>query len=555
MNQFFLLDAVHGDEDSDNEWLPTFSHQRKLQLVGLGQEWVSLVTMRGECDNDPEVIQEVRVEGIRCPVHQIRSVCRSRNKNIVDLVFAIDPTCVSKIAKDDHSSNNSSGWTCAIEMPEGFAPLCYVSRHSKFQYLAVLFHDFGIVVVDITPVSFTILWDIVGSCDVHMNSKKIATDVSNKLQIVNAEPDTKHDILVSSNQTHKVAEVCARTLEMNDESMLLFYKSRITKQHSNGGGGSGDVYYDLTGINPSTMKYLRTSGIMRSGDLVSVSCTNSCTNSCTDSPALASVTVSGDTVVLDKNMYVLPDFSLTSSSSSNQFVCVEDPFTQMSHILQFDKSESFVKYDHQVYTHGTSFRVGNTNVTVAKGSIILIIEDDPSIPTDFPGGQDDAEQALNAGDLVVRDLFLRSSFQVAKKVEDGETKALNSFHVYDPSTGETRECTTVEYCLNQKGDTGSLAVNVLYTDDNDLQTMVNTFTTNPSATTITTRDGTEAVTATFDANGLSFDSDNGDIYFGAAKDFRIHYAQEEGLNPAMLQIQSLVGDDYLTRLLITADNP
>lgn len=101
--------------------------------------------------------------------------------------------------------------------------------------------------------------------------------------------------------------------------------------------------------------------------------------------------------------------------------------------------------------------------------------------------------------------------------------------------------------MSDSGDTGSIAIELLYTDSSNNETIISTLTTDPSSTTITSRDDSETITATTNTSGLSFDSDSGAIYFGANKMFRIQYQEISGLDPTMLSIQSLSGTDYITR--------
>ena len=69
------------------------------------------------------------------------------------------------------------------------------------------------------------------------------------------------------------------------------------------------------------------------------------------------------------------------------------------------------------------------------------------------------------------------------------------------------------------------------------------------ATVISSQDASDATaSATFESTGLSFDSDEASIYFGAAKNFRMKYSDGVG-GPSVLQIQSLDtgSGEYVTR--------
>lgn len=518
MSSLMLPDSV-GKSD---EWSPVFKRGCS-RVVVTGEKWYSLVHVRGSMFDIAGVTDEIRVSGTRCPIHRVDKVCTIGNKSIVDLVVAIDPTCVEK---------HDGSWSFDVSFPLGFTPMCYSSKGSSLQHIAILFKETGVMAIDVSPVSYTLLWDTPDPCRVLVDSKVIAEEQFHKLEVLNTSPGETFSVRVESSSGVFVMEVT--TPWVDRVSMGKFYRSRKRSSDE----------YDLEGVEEGTVKYLRKNGILKSGHRVRVTPKNS------SHSRLTSVVVSGDTVPLVKgnNMYVIPDFSVEDS----QFICLEDD-TSVSHVIEFDKSESFVKYRDRVYPHGSNFLVQSRAVSVVQGSIILEISAD--VPFDFPGGDSTALQTVTSGDLVIRDVVMRSSSQVVEKVVDDTTYGKNSFFVYNSSDGTTTECTRFSHGLNAAGDTGSVTVGLLYTDSDSNTSIVNAFTTTPSCTTITSRDDTETVTATFNSAGLSFDSDNGNIYFGADKDFRIHFAEESGLDPAMLQIQSLSNSEYVTRFLITSEPP
>jgi hypothetical protein len=515
-----------------SEWFPIFKRNCK-EVVVTGDVWHSLVSIRGSLFNIGGRFnlesRDVYVGGTRCSIHEICHVCRMGNKTVVDLVLAIDPTCV--VRRDD------SGWTFSVDFPSGFTPMCYTSKTCPdFLHLAIYFKSLGVMAVDITPVSYTLLWDIAEKCSIEIgDSGIVASGQFHKLEVLNAFPEKTYEVVVRSEESDKLAAVEVNTPGLTKGLMLNFYRTRKRADTDN--------FYDLRGVSQDTITYLRREGILESGQRVRLP----------DFERESTVVVSGDTVPLKgSSIYVIPDFSI----DTQQFICFEDT-CHSSHLVEFDRSESGVKYNGEEYPHGSSFSIADGNgmreVAVVQGSIILVISDNVSA---FPGGDGVASQVLSSGDLVLRDLVMRSSSQVSQGVAGESTFGRSSFFVYNPEEGTTTECTRVSHGLNEAGDTGSMTIDVLYTDANSEQSMVNTITSDPTQTSITTRSVSETVTATFNASGLSFDSDNGNIYFGADRDFRIHYAEETGLDPAMLQIQSL-GDDqeYVTRFLITAEPP
>jgi len=253
-------------------------------------------------------------------------------------------------------------------------------------------------------------------------------------------------------------------------------------------------------------------------------------------------------------LYVIPDFD----DECEQNVCIE--YQNKNYNIQFDKSEMFVKYNGIVYSHNETFFIGDTNrqISVVKGSIILIISD-ASTPAEFPGGSEEAEKVLSAGDLVVKDVIARATYHVVEKVSNDTTYNISSFFIYDSSENSTQECSRISHGLSDDKSEGSVNFSVVFTNSLGFKEMVDTINSKPSETVITARKTTtttdETLKTTFDNTGISFDTDTGGIYFGESKDFRIQYQEVDGLDPAMLKIQRLDGTEYVTSFLVTALPP
>lgn len=227
MKSLMLPDKV----DKSTDWFPIFKRNCKKLLV-TGKNWHSLVTIRGALFDvsNLNTIDEIKVYGTRCPVHEIKTVCKMGNKTIVDMVVAIDPTCVHK--KQD-------SWECEISFPVGFTPLCYGSKNSTLQYLAIVFQELGVMIVDVSPVFYSIIWDIPEKCSVSINSEIVAQNQYHKLEVLNAEPETISSITVYSETSNKFVFVTVQTPKMTEQSMRFFYNSR-----------KNNNVYDLAGVNP-----------------------------------------------------------------------------------------------------------------------------------------------------------------------------------------------------------------------------------------------------------------------------------------------------------------
>ena len=526
------MQAVFSCKDSEttDEWVTTFNTERHHELVvsksDSGARWRSLLRLRGFVyPVTRRSVSFVSVSGARCPIHTIELVKSIGNKQVVDLVFAIDYTCVK--------ATNSQGWKLEITFPDGFTPMCCASKHSDFQYLAVLFQEVGVMAVDVTPVSFTLVWDIPRSCSVQLtDGEGVSRTVGgqmHKMEVLNVFSGQTYSVRVASEGGDEYGVVDVAVPHRTVELMSAFFVSRRLADQS----------YDLTSVSEENIGYLRRNRILKSGHRLLLRPT--------DKEASVDLVVAtcGDTVELcsGKNIYVVPEFG----DNHSQYICLQQKLRNF--MLEFDRSESFVKYNGQVYPHGSLFSLDRQCVEVVKGSIILLVSDSDSIaPVAFPGGDADATVVRSAGDIVIRDLVLRDLYQVGDKLSGETTYLRNSFFVYDSSDNSTAECSRVSAGLSDDKTTGSVSIDVL-----NSSSLKRTFETTPSETKISSTDGADDTTATFASTGLHFDSDKGDIYFGADRDFRIHFADVDGLDPAMLQIQSLSSAGYVTRFLVTSE--
>lgn len=514
------------------EWVTTFNNEREQEIVvtkhSRDAKWKSLATVRGYVYKlTRSAVSAVSVSGTRCAIHRIDTIKPAGNKEIVDIVFAIDYTCVQ--------SADERAWKLEVNFPPAFTPMCCASKQSDFQYLVVRFEEVGAVAVDVTPVSFSLIWDIPGACEVLVSCAQDRTRTIHgqlhKMEVVNVEPGCAYTVKVSSAERDEhsvvVVEVPHRTVDL----MQSFFNSKRL----------ADQRYDLSSVSAENIAYLRRNKVLKSGHKLVLR------SACKTENIDLLVATCGDSVELSagKNIYVVPEFD----DNNSQYICLQQHVRNF--MLEFDRSESFVKYNGAVYPHGAKFSLDNQCVEVVKGSIILLVtESDAITPVAFPGGQGEATTVQNAGDVIVRDIVMRDLYQVADKVSGETTYVANSFFVYDSSDNSTTECSRVSSGLNDDKNTGSVSIDVLHSSG-----LKRTFETTSAATNISSTNGAEDTTATFAPSGLHFDSDKGDIYFGADKDFRIHFADVNGLDPAMLQIQSLSGSEYITRFLVTSQLP
>lgn len=517
---------------SEDNWRHSFSKSpMEVLITDVDQKMSLVLKVRGYVhDVSSRVplekrITEVFVGRTRVPVISTRVVGKKGNKVIVDVGFMVS---VSDVKSVDESS-----WAFHLSVPHGFNSVTMCSPLTQTTYLCALVEEPSAMAMDVSPVSFTLVWPHGTRVPlVKVNSRLVDTPTGSPDRIrVGALPETEYVCEIDNG--HKRYEVVLQTPVASRETYETHYRScRIP-------GDSGDVSisrtYDLSQTESGIISDLRRYGVISPGDRVILG----------GSDRVLVAVGSGETISEGGCFYVIPSFE----EDSDQYLCMETP--EGSHVVSFDNTESFVGYNSNTYFHGDKFLIGSRMVEVVKGSLILIVHDDA--PLVFPGGVTTASQVATAGDIVLRDLILKSSSQVTSKVSGDFTYGNSSYYVYDSVNGTTLEATRVRHGLDDSGNTGSMTFNVLYTPSSGTQVLHDALEVDPSQTRIKTIDLTGSLEATFDSSGLRFNSDSGDVYFGASQEFRIHYESASGNDPAMLQIQGYNSDtgSYVTRQLIT----
>lgn len=143
-------------------------------------------------------------------------------------------------------------------------------------------------------------------------------------------------------------------------------------------------------------------------------------------------------------------------------------------------------------------------------------------------------QILRSGDLVVKDVTSSSQHRV-----DTESST-HSAYVLDPQLNHAQEATREKHTFNEENNSGMLTYACLRSDG-EFPIMATTLETDPGKTTITTNETSATL-----SKGLSFNSDESAIYFGANKIFRLKYESEA---PERLVFQYLEQNtsEYVTK--------
>ncbi len=508
-----------------------------------GERSSAMLTVRGFVHDDPRALTGVSVGGRRIPVAGSSRVGVARGGRVVaDVRFMVST------AELDPVVGSPGAFAFSLSVPGGFSPVTLFSPLAETDYLCATVGEPTAMATEISPVSFTLLWPI-GPTDgapvVTVNSGRVdlppeaegsAGSTPGRLR-VRASPESRY-VCVVDNGARRY-EVVLTTPRATREAYGVHYRSC----RSSAGPGAGPGVYDLSHTPPGVVGDLRALGVIAPGDRVVLP----------GSDGVLTAVGSGDTISSSGSFYVIPagvaEEEEEEEEEEEQYLRVES--RGASHLVSFDGTESFVGYDSKRFFHGDSLLVGSRVVEVVRGSLILIVHDDA--PREFPGGVDTAAQVEASGDVVLRDLVLKSSSQVTPKVPGDTTYGNSSYFVYDAANGTTVEATRVTHGMDDAGETGSVSLNVLYTQPAGAKVMHRALRVDPSEASFSAIDATGSLEATFDASGLRFNSDSGDVYFGAAQEFRIHFEPASGSDPSMLQIQGFSSETggYVTRQLIT----
>ena len=275
---------------------------------------------------------------------------------------------------------------------------------------------------------------------------------------------------------------------------------------------------------------------------------------------LASVTVNGiaedvETVAVRDGSSMKVDTSQTnnyflpfSSDNESKLQTVTLQHETQDATLAYDRTENEFGYGGDMYGVGDKFELFGKMVTVADGSIVLLFSDTVAKVWPF-----DSSKALSvvgaAGSHFMKNLTTNVLNMVGEKVDGEKGSTYNSTWVHNTTDSTTQEVSRMVHELDETSENATISIGVLHTNASSDQFIEPTLAMRYNATVISAQDAADATaSATFESTGLSFDTDQASIYFGASKNFRIKFSDGDG-GPSLLQIQSydLSTGDYVTR--------
>lgn len=217
---------------------------------------------------------------------------------------------------------------------------------------------------------------------------------------------------------------------------------------------------------------------------------------------------------------------------------------------KFEYVDDKVVVDDVEVGFGCPFFVGGRRVVLAKGSIVLLVED--SLVRVFPEEGVESEIVLNNGTLAVGDIMTTGIFQLEEKSVDSDTSIASYVFFHDAST-DRRTCVSKRtHKVDFLQTAGSSLLDLGYLDGS----LQNVLDYGSSSVGIRSVSGSGAdsgsivaTTATIDFDGLSFSSNDAAVIIGSSShgssSFRMKY--DEASDTMQIQHLDENSGEYVTK--------
>ena len=212
-------------------------------------------------------------------------------------------------------------------------------------------------------------------------------------------------------------------------------------------------------------------------------------------------------------------------------------------------SSSKFKYENDIITlndedisFGTPFMMAGRRVVLAKGSVVIILED--TLAKDFPEDGVQDEIINNDGTLALGDVTTVGISQLERKEDSGNTSVISYVFLHDESTDE-RTCVSKRTHTVDFFDTATTSqIDLGYVDSSDIKTIENVVNYSSSDVNIRSISSTgEESIATINVDGLSFNSDDSSINFPGGWVIKF----DEPTDTIQIQYYDTVSGTYVTK--------
>ena len=195
---------------------------------------------------------------------------------------------------------------------------------------------------------------------------------------------------------------------------------------------------------------------------------------------------------------------------------------------------------------GRPFIVGGRRVVLAKGSVVLLLED--SLVRVFPEEGVQSEIIINDGTIAVGDVTTTGIYQLEEKSGEDEFNSspdtsIVSYVFFHDSSTDQRTCVSKRtHAVNFLQTEGSSLLDLGYVGGSVEKVL--DFGSSSLEIRSISQSGSESV-ATIDVEGLSFSSNDSAVILGSFSEFRMKY--DENSDTVLIQHLDNVSGEYVTK--------
>lgn len=236
---------------------------------------------------------------------------------------------------------------------------------------------------------------------------------------------------------------------------------------------------------------------------------------------------------LDTNIFLPFDGLVTNEESCTEVTISSSTFRY--------KDDTITLNDEEI-TFGTPFMMAGRRVVLAKGSVVIILED--TLAKVFPEDGVQEEIINNDGTLALGDVTTVGISQLERKEDSGNTSVISYVFLHDETTDE-RTCVSKRTHTVDFFDTATTSqIDLGYVDSSDIKTIENVVNYNSSDVNIRSISSTgEESIATIGVDGLSFSSDDSSIIFPGGWVIKF----DEPTDTIQIQYYDTLSSTYVTK--------
>ena len=346
--------------------------------------------------------------------------------------------------------------------------------------------------------------------------------------LVNLLPETEYLVNVSVDNTVQ-STLSFKTFPETDPHLENLYESVKSED------GTYDATQFEKNVHDIFLKYFN--DVVKSGDKIYTSVNIKGTQRNIETTAVVKdeiMSVSGD-----ENLF-LP---FAQDAGKNQKVTLQNAVgksdTEINYaakvdLVYNDLTDSFVMGD-RVLKVGDKFELFGKAITVAQGSIVLVFED--TVALVYPFDITTAPKVVGTlGSQFTKNLTCNVVNTIGSTTTGVSGNCYQSTWMYDETLDTIAEQTRIVHTMDSAGENATISIGVLHTDANSNRFIEPVIQSSPDATIISAQDASDNVSsATISSSGLSFDTDEASVYFGAGQEFRLIFLPG---TPNILSVQS-----------------